>query len=175
MLYGNPMQLSDMIPRVAILAVTLLGVTTVAWASGLRPPIRNSGAVTTPDGVQVAVLGQSCSQTVETELPGNDLVEMTVQIEVRNGTSQALGVHRDGFRLTGADGRSIPTSTWFASKPISIAPRQAETFELRFMSHGGLSCSKEMTLESPSAIVRGTGIAKIGAIRFVAQSPVGGH
>jgi hypothetical protein len=131
--------------------------------------------VTTPDGVQVAVLGQSCSQTVETDLPGNDLVEMTVQIEVRNGTPQALGLHRDGFRLTGADGRTIPTSTWFASKPISIAPRQAETFELRFMSHGGLSCSKEMTLESPSAILRGTEIAKIGAIRFVAQLPVGGH
>ena len=95
------MQFSDMIPRVAILAVTTFAVTTVAWASGLRPPIRNSGAVTTPDGVQVAVLGQSCSQTVETDLPGNDLVEMTVQIEVRNGTSQALGIHRDGFRLTG--------------------------------------------------------------------------
>jgi hypothetical protein len=169
------MRISNTISRLTIFAVATVGVTTVASASGLRPPIRNSGAVTTPDGVQVAVLGQSCSQTVETDLPGNDLVEMTVEIEVRNGTSQALGVHRDGFRLTGADGRSIPTSTWFASKPISIASRQAETFELRFMSHGGLSCSQEMTLESPSAIVRGTDIAKIGAIRFVAQAPVAGH
>lgn len=169
------MRLSKLITRVTILAITTLGVTSVALASGLRPPIKNSGAVTTPDGVQVAVLGQSCSQTVETDLPGDDLVEMTVQIEVRNRTAQALVLHRDGFRLTGADGRSIPTSTWFASKPVSIAPRRAETFELRFMSHGGLSCSKEMTLESPSAIVRGTEIAKIGSIRFVAQPPVAGH
>ena len=169
------MRFSNVISRAILVGVTTLGATTVAWECGLRPPVQNSGVVTTPEGVQVAVLGQSCSQTVEPELPGNDLVEMTVQIEVRNGTSQALGLHRDGFRLTGADGRSIPTSTWFASKPISIAPHQVETFELRFMSHGGLSCSKEMTLESPSAIVRGTEIAKIGAIRFVAQAPVAGH
>lgn len=169
------MRLSNMIPRMAILAVTTFGVTTVAWACGLRPPIQNSGAVTTPDGVQVAVLGQSCSQTVDTDLPGDDLVEMTVQIEVRNGTTDALGLHRNGFRLTGADGRSIPTSTWFASRPMSIAPRQVQTFELRFMSHGGLSCSKEMTLESPAAIVRGKETAKIGAIRFVARPPLAGH
>jgi hypothetical protein len=175
MLQRGAMRFSNMITTVTVLAVTMLGVTTVAWASGLRPPIRNSGAVTTPDGVQVAVLGQSCSQTVETDLPGNDLVEMTVQIEVRNRTPEALGVHRDGFRLTGADGRSIPTSTWFASKPMSLPSQQVQTFELRFMSHGGLSCSKEMTLESPSAILRGTEVAKIGAIRFVAQPPIAGH
>ena len=169
------MQFSKVTPRVTILAATMLGVTSVAWGCGLRPPIRNSGTVTTADGVQVGLLGQSCSQTVETDLPGNDLVEMTVQIEVRNGTSQALGVHRDGFRLMGSDGRSIPTSTWFASKPLSIGPRQVETFDLRFMSRGGLSCSKEMTLQSPSAIVQGTAIANIGAIRFVAQGPVNGQ
>jgi hypothetical protein len=175
MLQKEAMRFSKMISRATLLVVTTLGATTAAWACGLRPPVRNSGAVTTPDGVQVAVLGQGCSQTVETDLPGNDLVEMTVQIEVRNKTSEELGVHRDGFRLTGADGRSIPTSTWFASRPMSLSPQQVQTFELRFMSRGGLSCSKEMTLESPSAIVRRTGPAKIGAIRFVAWAPAAGH
>jgi hypothetical protein len=175
MLWKEVMRFSSLISSVTLFAVTTLGVATAAWASGLRPPIQNSGAVTTPDGIQVAVLGQSCSQTVDTDQPGNDLVEMTVQIEVRNRTPQTLGVHRDGFRLTGADGRSIPTSTWFASKPMSLAPRQVQTFELRFMSRGGLSCSKEMTLESLSSIVRGTEPAKIGAIRFVARSPLAGY
>ncbi len=141
----------------------------------MRPPVQNSGTVTTAEGVQIAVLGQSCSETVETDWPGNDLVEMTVQIEVRNGTPTALGIHRDGFRLTGADGRSIPTSTGSANEPISLAPRQTQTVQLRFMSRGGLSCSKEMTLESPSAIVLGSETAKIGTIKFVATRAVSGY
>jgi hypothetical protein len=164
-----------MISRVTNLAVVIFGIAMVACACGLQPPIQNSGDVTTAEGVQVAVLGQRCSQTVDNYLPGSDLVEMTVQIEVRNNTSETLGIHRNGFRITGTDGRSIPTSTWFSNRPMSLGPRQTQTFELRFMSHGGLSCSKEMTLESPSAILRGTTTTKIGSIRFVARAPLAGY
>ena len=164
-----------MISRVSNLAVVTFGLTMVASACGLQPPIRNSGDVTTADGVQVAVLGQRCSQTVDNYLPGSDLVEMTVQIEVRNNTPDTLGIYRNGFRLTGTDGRSIPTSTWFSNRPMALGPQQTQTFDLRFMSHGGLSCSKEMTLESPSAIVRGTTTTTIGSIRFVARAPLAGY
>jgi hypothetical protein len=163
-------------PRMSLLVLTAtFGAAILASGCGLHPPVQNSGAVATADGIQIALLGQRCSQTVETDWAGNDLVEMTVQIEVRNGTSTELGVHRDDFRLIGADGRSVPPSSGFANDPISLAPRQAQTFQLRFMSRGGLSCSKEMTLESPSAIVRGTETAKLGTIKFVAAQAVSGY
>jgi hypothetical protein len=162
-------------PRMSIIVLTAaVGATALASGCGMRPPVQNSGTVTSADGVQIAVLGQSCSETVETDWPGNDLVEMTVQIEVRNGTPTTLGVHRDGFRLIGADGRSVPTSTGSANEPISLASRQTQTFQLRFMSRGGLSCSKEMTLESPSAIRHGTEPATIGTIKFVAARTLAG-
>jgi hypothetical protein len=162
-------------PRMSLLFLSAtFGATALVSGCGLRPPIQNSGTVSTADGIQVAVLSQSCSETVETDWPGNDLVEMTVQIEVRNGTPTAIGVHRDGFRLKGADGRAIPTSTGSAKDPISLAPRQTQTVQLRFMSRGGLSCSREMTLESSSAIMHGTETATIGTIKFVAANGVSG-
>jgi hypothetical protein len=124
-----------------------------AHASGLRPPTQKDAAAA-QYGVQVAVLRQSCSQMVETDLPGNDLVEIILEVEVRNGTSVPIGVHRDGFQLRAPDGSAIRTSTWFATNPGSVDPGQAQTFELRFMSRGGLSCSKEIVLESSSAVVK---------------------
>jgi hypothetical protein len=113
------------------------------------------------------VLRESCSQTVETEQPGNDLVETVVEVEVRNGTSEPISVHRDGFRLGASDGSAIRPSTWFANDPLSVEPGQALTLQLRFMSRGGLSCSKEMALESPSAVVKGAEPVKLGAVKFV--------
>jgi hypothetical protein len=178
MQFKRIMRFSWMIPRIILFALnTAFGATVVASGGcvGLQPPIQNSGAVTTTDGIQVAVLGQRCVKTVETDKPGNDLVEVAVQIEVRNKTPEALSVHRDGFRIIGADGRSIPTSTWSANEPMSLAPREVQTYQLRFMSRGGLRCSKEMTLEAPSAIMRGTDIAKIGTIKFVPRQRLAGY
>ena len=163
-------------PRLSLLVLTTTFCTAaVASACGLQPPIQNSGTVTTPDGIQIAVLKQECSQTVETDWPGNDLVAVTIQIEVRNRTQKPLDVHRDGFRLVGTDGSAIPTSTWFASDSISLAPDEVRAFRLRFMSRGSLSCSKEIALESPSAIVRGTEIARIAPIGFVARQAFSGY
>ncbi len=146
----------------------------LAPACGLRPPTKNSGAARSAEDIQVAVLRQSCSQTAETEEPGNDLVETTVEVEVRNATSAPIAVHRDGFRLGASDGSAIRTSTWFATDGLSVGPGQSQTFELRFMSRGGLSCSKEMTLESPAAIARGTEPVKIGAVTFVPTHALSG-
>jgi hypothetical protein len=125
------------------------------------------GAAAAEGGVEVVVLGQTCSQTVETEQPGNDLVETIVDLEIRNGTSAPIGVHRDRFRLTTPDGMAIRTSSWFAADSRSIDPGRAQTFELRFMSRGGLSCSKAMILESPAAVVKGTEAVELAAIRLV--------
>src|ERR1700690_2878723 len=150
------------------------GFAALAPACGLQPPVQN-GAAAAKDGIQVAVLRKSCSQTVETEQPGNDLVETVVEVEVRNGTSAPISVHRDGFRLGASDGSLIRTYTWFATDPLSVDPGQAQTFQLRFMSRGGLSCSKEMALESPSAVVKGVEPVKLGAVRLVTAHALSGY
>ena len=142
-------------------------VAALAPACGLRPPVQNSGAATADDGVAVAVLRQSCTETVETELPGVPLVETKVEIEVRNAAPPPLIVHRDGFHLRGADGRAIPTTSWQADEPLSIEAGQTRTFELRFMSRGGLSCTKPMQLEAAAGITKGAAPVRIGAVTFV--------
>ena len=142
------------------------GFAALAPACGLQPPIQDAAAVA-KDGIQVAVLRQSCSQTVETEQPGNDLVEAIVEVEVRNSTPAPIGVRRDGFRLGASDGSAIRPSTWSANHLVSIEPGQAQTFQLRFMSRGGLSCSREMALEFPATIIKGTQPVKIEDVKFV--------
>jgi hypothetical protein len=144
-----------------------------APARDLRPPIYN-GAATAEGGVQVAVLRQRCSQTVETEQPGNDFVETIIELEFRNRTSAPIAVRQDRIQLVAPDGRAIRTSTWFAGSPRPVEPGQAQTFELRFVSRGGLSCYKEMILEPSSAVVKGTAGVKIDPVRLApAEAPSG--
>ena len=76
-------------------------------------------------------------------------------------------MHRDAFRLRGPDGRAIPTMTWRAGEPLSIEAGQASTFELRFQSRGGLSCTKPMQLEASAGITKGAEPVQIGAVSFV--------
>jgi hypothetical protein len=146
-------------------AMTAFAALTPACA--LHPPVENSGAATTDTGVAVAVVAQRCTETVETELPGVPLVETKLQVEVRNAAPPPLVVHRAAFHLRGADGRAVPTDTWQADEPLSIESGQARTFELRFMSRGGLSCTKPMQLEATSGITKGDATVKIGAVTFI--------
>ncbi|HLK92117.1 MAG TPA: hypothetical protein VKZ18_19650 [Polyangia bacterium] len=146
-------------------AITAFAALTPACA--LRPPVENSGAATADNGVAVAVLRQSCSETVETELPGVPLVETKLEVEVRNVAPPPLVVHRGEFHLRGADGRAIPTTSWQADEPISVEAGQTRTFELRFMSRGGLSCTKPMQLEAAAGITKGDAPVRIGAVTFV--------
>ena len=150
-----------------ILFFTSIAVAALAPACALHPPVQNSGAATDPSGVEIAVIGQSCTETVETELPGVNLVEATVQVQIRNAAPPPLVIHRDSFRLRGPDGRAIPTRTWMASEPLSIEAGQASTFELRFQSRGGLSCTKPMQLDASAGITKGSEPVRIGAVSFV--------
>ena len=139
----------------------------LAPACALQPPVQNSGAALADNGVAVSVLRQSCTETVETELPGVPLVEAKIEIEVRNAAPPPLVVHRDGFHLRGPDGRAIPTTSWQAGEPLTVDAGQARTFELRFMSRGGLSCTKAMQLEASAGITKGDTPVRIGAVTFV--------
>ncbi len=147
--------------------LTSVALAALAPACALHPPVQNSGAAVAASGVAIAVTGQRCTETVETELPGVNLVDATVQVQVRNAAPPPLIVHRDAFRLRGPDGRAIPTMTWRAGEPLSIAPGQVGTFELRFQSRGGLSCTKPMQLEASAGITKGTEPVQIGAVSFV--------
>ena len=147
--------------------LTSLTLAVLAPACALHPPVQNSGAAVAPSGVEIAVTGQSCTETVETDLPGANLVEAIVQVQVRNAAPPPLVVHRDAFRLRGPDGRAIPTVTWRAGEPLPIEAGQTGTFELRFESRGGLSCTKPMQLEASAGLTKGTEPVQIGAISFV--------
>jgi hypothetical protein len=155
--------------RIGLFSSTSFVVALVALtpACALHPPVQNSGAAVASNGVEVAVLRQSCTTTVEPLSPGNDLVEATVEVQVRNAAPPPLVVHRDAFRLRGADGRAIPTTTWNAGDPLSIEAGQSGTFELRFMSRGGLSCTKTMQLEAAAGITKNAAPVQIGAVSFV--------
>jgi hypothetical protein len=155
------------IEHTRILFFTSVALAAFAPACALHPPVQNSGAAMDPSGVEISVIGQSCTETVETDLPGVNLVDATVEVQVRNAAPPPLVVHRDAFRLRGADGRAIPTATWMASDPLSIAAGQAGTFALRFQSRGGLSCTKPMQLEASAGITKGTEPVRIGAVSFV--------
>ena len=146
---------------------TSVALSALAPACALHPPVQNSGAAMDPSGVEIAVSGQSCTETVETDLPGVNLVEAIIQVQIRNAAPPPLVVHRDAFRLRGPDGRAIPTMTWRAGEPLSIEAGQASTFELRFQSRGGLSCTKPMQLEASAGITKGTEAVQIGAVSFV--------
>jgi hypothetical protein len=127
--------------RIRVLSSTSLAAALIAFtpACALHPPVQNSGAAIAANGVEVAVLRQSCTETV----------------------------HRDAFRLRGADGRAIPTTTWNAGEPLSVEAGQARTFELRFMSRGGLSCTKAMQLEAAAGITKNAAPVQIGTVSFV--------
>jgi len=155
------------IAHTRILFFASVAFAALAPACALHPPVQNSGAAVDPSGVEISVIGQSCTETIETELPGVNLVDATVEVQVRNGAPPPLVVHRDAFRLRGADGRAIPTTTWNASAPLSIESGQAGTFQLRFMSRGGLSCTKPMQLEASAGITKGAEPVRIGAVSFV--------
>jgi hypothetical protein len=152
-----------------------LGLALLPAACGLAPPIQNSGAAMTKDGVRIAVLAETCSETVQQRQPGNDLVEAIVEVQIENPTEAPVEMHRDAFRLCAADGSAIRTSTWHAADPISVAPGQTQTFRLRFMSRGGLSCWREMELRPYAAVTRGAEPQRVGSIRFVPSRALPGY
>lgn len=158
----------------ALFFSSTFGFAALALACGLHPPVQN-GAAAVADGVQVALLRQSCSQTVEADWPGSDLVEATVEVEVHNGAATPVAVHRDGFRLGGSNGSAVRPATWAADQPMSLAPGATQTFQLRFMSRGGLSCSGAMTLESPAAVTKGDRPLNLAGVTFTPERPLSGY
>lgn len=133
----------------------------------MRPPARNAGPARSVTGVEVAVLRQGCAQTDEPDDYGWDLVEENVEIQVRNDGPGAATVHRDRFRLLAPDGSQLRTITWRAVDPLVVATGQTRAFELRFMTRGGLACTKEMRIDPDAGITVGEAPLAFQPLAFV--------
>lgn len=135
--------------------------------AGLTPPLQNAGPATSREGIELAVTGQSCSQTKEPDWYGDDLVETTVQVQVKNVTPEPLTVHRDGFRLITPDGYALRTVTWKAIEPLTVAGGETRAFPLRFMTRGSLQCAQEMRIDAGAGVTAGEKPVKLGPVEFV--------
>lgn len=148
------------------LAPLALGLFGLLPACALKPPVENSGTAS-KNGVQVAVIGQRCTETVEPEWPGANLVQAIVELQVANTGSAPLTVHPDRLDLRGTDGRKVPTAGWGAGDTLSVDAGQSRVVKVRFMTRGGLSCTKPMQLDADSGITMGTAPVKVGSVTFV--------
>lgn len=135
----------------------------------MRAPARTSGQADSRDGISLAVLRQSCSQTTEPEQSGFDLVEERIELRVHNGSQDLATLHRGAFRLVTPDGSALKTMTWFAARPLTLAGGSDSTFELRFMARGGLSCTQEMRLAVNDALELRARPVALHAIAFVPE------
>jgi hypothetical protein len=151
-------------PRASLLLV--LGLTASVAACALRPPAQNSGALA-KDGVRLSVVRQRCTETVEPEWPGANLVRAVVEVQVRNDSGAPVTVRRDRLRLRGVDGRQVPSGGWGAGEPISIASGTTRTFTVEFMTRGVLSCTKPMQLDADAGIQAGASPIRVGSVTFV--------
>lgn len=132
----------------------------------LRLPVENSGPARSREGVELAVTRQACTQNSDPDFPNADLVEERVELQVRNATSVPITVRRDAFRLITPEGDALETMTWPAADPMTLGGGQSRTFELRYMSRGGLACDREMRLEPDGGLRLDHGAVAVGAVRF---------
>jgi hypothetical protein len=155
------------VPRAAApLALTLALALTPACAS-LGPPARTSGPSVSSEGVELAVVAQSCTQSGDPDWPDDFLGEAVLEIRVRNGAPAPLTVRRADFRLVMPDGSALRTRSWGAFKPLVVGGGEASAFELRFQAYNGLTCDRELLLDPRVGLVVGRTPAAIEPVRFV--------
>jgi hypothetical protein len=138
----------------------------LAPACAMSPPVQNAGTVAS-DGVQVAVVGQRCTETVETDWPGANLVETTVEFQVRNTNANPVTVNREQLYLRGTDGRPVRSRGWDSGQSVLVGSGESKTFDLQFMSRGGMSCTKPMQLDAAAGLTVGTMPLRVGSVTFV--------
>jgi hypothetical protein len=145
-------------------------LTTVpACAVAMQPLARGRGPSVSPEGVQVAVVGQRCKPS-GTQYPDeleDDHADVEVKVEVRDATPSGVVVHRDRFRLVTPDGTVVSAVTWGLGDPLMVRGGEARSFELAFQPDGNLQCSQEMRLQAEASIFLHGSALKIGAVPFV--------
>jgi len=160
-----------MIPRMlesigARPALFVLAVALAPACAPLRLPYKTGGPVASPEGVELAVSRQSCTQNVDPDFYGQDLVEEVVEVQVRNASTKPLTVQRDAFRLISPDGQGLKTMTWRAVDPLALDAGETKTFELRYMTRGVLECAREMKLDADAGVSMNGRPIEVGVVRF---------
>jgi hypothetical protein len=118
----------------------------------LKPPTTTSGPASSPTGVQIAVVRQLCAESQPFDAYTN-WIDETVELEVQNGSSESLSIHRDKFHLIGPDGSAVASAA--STDPLVLEKGAKRTFEVTFSSRAGiagLGCRKPMRLDSRAAI-----------------------
>jgi hypothetical protein len=147
--------------------VSLCALILAPACASMRPPARNSGPTLSREGVRLAVLKQSCTQTQEPDLPGDDLAEAIVEVEVSNAGPDTVTISRTAFRLLTPDGVALKTRTWGSADPLVLKGGGTRAFEMRFMSRGSLECGRELQLDPGTGICLGGKSLKMKAVTFV--------
>jgi hypothetical protein len=146
--------------------VVVLAVGFAPACAPLRLPFKSGGPAASREGVEVAVSRQSCTQNVDPDFYGEDLVEEVVEVQVRNATSSPVTVQRDAFRLISPDGHGLKTMTWRAIDPLALNAGETRTFELRYMTRGLLECTREMKLDADAGVRMNGRPIEVGAVSF---------
>jgi hypothetical protein len=156
--------------RIAFFAAVALPALAGGCAT-MGPPAQAAAPAVSPEGVKVALLGQSCTQSAEPDWKGAQLVEVHVSVAVSNPTQAPLVIHRDQFRLVAPDGSAVKTITYGAADPVSVAPGEQPSFELRFMTRGGLRCTTPMELDTRGGVLAGDRPVTLAALHFLPRNP----
>ena len=146
--------------------VWLATVTLTPACASMRPPAQNSGPTLSTEGVQLAVLRQSCTQSQEPDQTGNDLAEAVVEVQVRNAAPAPVTIRRTAFRLLTPDGFALKTMTWGSADALVLAGGETRAFEIRFMSRGSLACGRELQLDPGAGVCLGGKSVKMKAVTF---------
>ena len=157
-----PQRLESVSTKVAI----VMAIAFAPACAPLRLPYKSGGPAASREGVELAVSRQSCTQNVDPDFYGQDLVEEVVEVQVRNATSNPLTVQRDAFRLISPDGHGLKTMTWRAVDPLSLNAGETRTFELRYMTRGLLECTREMKLDADAGVKMNGRPIEVDAVSF---------
>jgi hypothetical protein len=148
---------------VSSVAVGVIALALSACAT-LHPPAKTTGPAASGDGVELAVVRQSCQRSHSPDQPDTYLIEETIELEVRSSTP--LEIRRDAFRLVTPGGASLHSVTWGSAEPLAVAASQPQKFELRFQANGARDCTDPVKLMPEQAVRRaGTPVA-LGEITF---------
>lgn len=146
--------------------IIILAVALAPACAPLRLPHKGGGPVASREGVELTVSRQSCTQNVDSDFHGDDLVEEVVEVRVRNATPQSVMVQRDAFRLISPDGRGLRAMTWRAVDPLALNGGETGIFELRFMTRGAFECTAEMKLDPDGGLVMNGRRIEMSAVSF---------
>jgi hypothetical protein len=130
-----------------------------------QPPISWASA----DGIRLSVADEKCAVLTDPDFVDNDLVEVSLSVDVANSSPRPVSLHRDSLRLIAPDGVALRPSTWGAATPIVVAPGKATRVQVSFVNRGSLRCDAPLDLNLKDALTSGDASLDPGTIRLLAQ------